>query len=292
MATSSSRRRTIGQMRLLSIGTLTIALFILGAILLIRLVTLELGRTTKEQITFTVDLVGENPKTSFAYLQEQAQQIPGIKTLTYIDADQSAQELKHSLGEDPIEILGYNPLNSIAKLTLHANYMHTDSLKGIESALRLRGIDAQLDYRNDLLDSVDRNLKHIEWVMIGVLIIQICLAFMQINNTTKMTIYAQRLKIRTLSLVGASSWFICRPIIYRSVVDTLIASLIAIVCIGLMVSAIEEAWGMHVYRMLRLENIITAIGILTAIGLVSGFVSSARTAYKYIYMDKNKIALL
>lgn len=292
MSTSSSRRRTLGQMRLLSIGTLTIALFILGAILLLRLVTLELGRTTKEQLTFTIDLVGDDPKASFAYLQGQAKQIAGIKTLTYIDADEVARELTQSLGEDPIEVLGYNPLSSVAKLTLHADYMHTDSLKAIESALRLRGVDAQLDYRNDLLDSVDRNLKHMEWIMIGILVIQIALAFVQINNTTKMTIYAQRLKIRTLSLVGASPWFICRPIICRSVVDTLIASLLAIACIGLMISAIEKTFGLHIYHMLRLESILTTVGVLTAVGVFSGFISSARTAHKYIYMDKSKIALL
>lgn len=291
-APEKRRSSTLRQMRLVSIGTLIVALFTLGLILLIRIVALGLGQNIKENISLTIELSGDDARSRFTYLQTQLGKLSGIKSVEYIDAEDAAKQLAQQLGENPVDVLGYNPLNSVAKLTLHADYMQPDSLTAMEKRLSMLGIDAKLDYRGDLLSSVEGNTRRIEWVLWALLVMQSIFAYIQISNTTRLAIYADRLKIRTLTLVGASSWFIRRPIIGRSLIDALVASVVALGLLAGLASGLRVAIGIDLLSLLTAPRILIAVAMLLAVAMLSCALASARAAQRYIRMDGSKIHLV
>lgn len=279
-------------MRLVSIGTLVVALFTLGLILLVRSAAIGLGRSVKENISLTVELTGDDARAQFAYLKEQVAGLPSVKAVEYIDAEQAAREVAERLGENPVDVLGYNPLSSVARLSIHADYMQPDSLARLQQRLSLSGIDAQLDYRGDLLEAVEANTAALEWVLWVLLVLQSVFAFIQINNTTRLMIYADRLKVRTLCLVGASPWFIRRPIIGRSMLDAFVAAVLSLLLLYGTVVGAERALSATLHELLPAEYLLMDAVVLIGVAFLSSFVASALASQKYVRMDGGKIHLI
>lgn len=293
MASTITRRRsTLRQMRLVSIGTLVVALFTLGLILLIRIVALGLGQSVKENISLTIEFAGEDAEGEYQRLSKQIASLKGVKSVEYIDADDAAKQLGEQLGENPVDVLGYNPLSSVARLTLHAAYMQPDSLSLLEQELSRLGINTRLEYRGDLLEAVEHNTQRIELVLWGILALQALFAFIQINNTTRLMIYADRLKIRTLTLVGASPWFIRRPIIGRSILDALIATVLTYTLLAGVISGLETAFSIEIYPLLGTMPLAVAGGAIALVAVGSCALASARSTQRYIRMDGGKIHLV
>lgn len=283
---------TLRQMRLVAIGTLVVALFTLGVILLLQATAVGIKYNIKENLRFTVELTGDDAKAQYEILKPQISVLSGVRLVEYIDADDAARVLAERLGENPIDVLGYNPLSSVLRLSLQAEYIQSDSISLLERQLSMLGVDAKLDYKQDLLDSIETNTQRITWALWALLLVQVIFAYIQISNTTRLMIYADRLKIRTLTLVGASPWFIRRPIVGRSLIDALVALVLSV---GLLVSAIwgvEQVLGVNLYNLVSSTHLLIALGVLVLVAMLSCAITSWRATLRYIRMDGGKIHLV
>lgn len=289
---NNRRRSTLRQMRLVSIGTSIVALFTLGLILLLRVLAIGVETNVKENIGLTIELLGEDPHQQYLLLEQQLPRLKGVKALKYVDADQAMQQMIEHLGEDPVAILGYNPLAATVQLSLDATYMHPDSLDHLQRELALLGVGTQLNYREDLVEAIERNSLTVEYVLWGVLALQILFAFIQINNTIRLMIYSDRLKIRTLTLVGAGAWFIRRPVVLRSLGDAGLAALGAILLLGGLVYSLERGLSISILSLLRVDYVLMAAGVVVLVALLGSAIASVRSTGKYIRMNGDKIHLV
>ncbi len=288
------RRRTsaLRQMRLVAIGTLVVALFTLGVILLLQATAVGIKHNIKENIRFSVELSGHDTKAQYEILKPQLTALSGVRAVEYIDADDAARELGKQLGENPVDVLGYNPLSSVLQLSLQSEYIQPDSLLRLERQLSMLGIDAKLDYKQDLLDSIEANTQRISWGLWALLLVQVLFAYIQISNTTRLMIYADRLKIRTLTLVGASSWFVRRPIVGRSLLDAMVAWVVSVGLLALAIWGVDKTLGVNLYHLISTPNLLLALGALALVAVLSCAITSWRATLRYIRMDGGKIHLV
>lgn len=288
------RRRTsaLRQMRLVAIGTLVVALFTLGVILLLQATAVGIKHNIKENIRFSVELSGHDTKAQYEILKPQLTALSGVRAVEYIDADDAARELGKQLGENPVDVLGYNPLSSVLQLSLQSEYIQPDSLLRLERQLSMLGIDAKLDYKQDLLDSIEANTQRISWGLWALLLVQVLFAYIQISNTTRLMIYADRLKIRTLTLVGASSWFVRRPIVGRSLLDAMVAWVVSVGLLALAIWGMDKTLGVNLYHLISTPNLLLALGALALVAVLSCAITSWRATLRYIRMDGGKIHLV
>ncbi len=288
------RRRTsaLRQMRLVAIGTLVVALFTLGVILLLQATAVGIKHNIKENIRFSVELSGHDTKAQYEILKPQLTALSGVRAVEYIDADDAARELGKQLGENPVDVLGYNPLSSVLQLSLQSEYIQPDSLLRLERQLSMLGIDAKLDYKQDLLDSIEANTQRISWGLWALLLVQVLFAYIQISNTTRLMIYADRLKIRTLTLVGASSWFVRRPIVGRSLLDAMVAWVVSVDLLALAIWGVDKTLGVNLYHLISTPNLLLALGALALVAVLSCAITSWRATLRYIRMDGGKIHLV
>lgn len=288
------RRRTsaLRQMRLVAIGTLVVALFTLGVILLLQATAVGIKHNIKENIRFSVELSGHDTKAQYEILKPQLTALSGVRAVEYIDADDAARELGKQLGENPVDVLGYNPLSSVLQLSLQSEYIQPDSLLRLERQLSMLGIDAKLDYKQDLLDSIEANTQRISWGLWALLLVQVLFAYIQISNTTRLMIYADRLKIRTLTLVGASSWFVRRPIVGRSLLDAMVAWVVSVSLLALAIWGVDKTLGVNLYHLISTPNLLLALGALALVAVLSCAITSWRATLRYIRMDGGKIHLV
>lgn len=292
----NKRRSTLTQMRLVSIAGLTVSLFTLGLIALMRIGVYSLGQTVKEQITFSVDIPEPMAtQTQITALEDKLAKLPGVMNLSYINADSAASVVAHQIGqtrEEMLGLLGYNPFSPMFQFQVHASSLAPDSLQRLEAQVAELGLSTKLSYQGDLLESVEYNRQRLEWIFWALLAIQLIFTFIQLNNTTRLGIYADRLKIRTLSLVGASSWFIRRPIVGRSLLDGLVSAILAIVVLGIFVVGLERWFDLPIAQSLDLKLLVLAAVGLSLVSMLSCSITALRASRKYIRMDGNKIHLI
>ena len=118
------------------------------------------------------------------------------------------------------------------------------------------------------------------------------MSFLQITTATGLVIYSQRMRIRTLSLIGATAGFIGRPFIRRAILEGFIGALLALALLGGLLYGAEQVFG---YRLLSLCPSVPLLGVIIAIPLVGvcvSFVSSWRATRRYIHMEEGKIHLI
>lgn len=120
------------------------------------------------------------------------------------------------MGSDPVEFLGYNPFSPSIELKLHAAYANADSVAWIKERILADKLVTDVDYRQGLMDSVNRNISKLSIGLLAVAALLTLISFALINNTVRLTIYSKRFLIHTMKLVGAGWGFIRRPFLRRN----------------------------------------------------------------------------
>lgn len=284
-------RSILPQARVVSIIGLLVTLITLGAIALLQLVGSGISHNIQERLSFTVEL-GDEYKDVSAELLPSVRSIQGVKSADLIDADSAVRLVAREINEDPVAVLGYNPFTPMLQLSLQPAYLSSDSLQIIEERLRAVGVEASLSYEEEVMTSMQRNIKSIQTFLWAVLVLQLVLSALQINSSTKLLIHSERFKIRTLTLVGATAWFIRRPILLRSIVDGLVSALLALAFLGSGIFIAEYGLDIEVWSLLDKRGLMLAVVMLVAVAVVVCGVSSWRASLRYIRMDGSKIHLV
>ena len=157
-----------------------------------------------------------------------------VKQTSYISKQQALKEQTEAMGIDPAEFLGYNPFTASIEVKLNAGYANSDSVAWIKDEILAQKGVLEINYPQDLLDAVNRNIRKVSIVLLGLAALLTLISFALINNTIRLTIYSKRFLIHTMKLVGASWSFIRRPFLMRNVWVGILAGAIAdVALIGL-----------------------------------------------------------
>ncbi len=211
--------------------------------------------------------------------QKKLEQKPFVKQTTYISKAQALKEQTEAMGTDPAEFLGYNPFTASIEIKLNSAYANTDSLKWIQEELLANKKVMEVNYPEELMDSVNRNIKKISFFLLGLAALLTFISFALINNTIRLGIYSKRFLIHTMKLVGASWSFIRRPFMTRHI------------WIGVLASAMADALliGMA-YFLVKYERglleIITPAVMLTVMGAVFVFGIAITSLCAYFSINK------
>lgn len=211
--------------------TLSIALvlFVIGLMAVGGLTAVRLTEVLREQFTVTIEMSDYAAKGYGEKLAASLEQQPYAKSAIYISADSALQVLTKQLGENPETFLEFNPLHASVELQLSSNYAVNDSIEPIVKRLKAQGgpnIES-IDYNKSLVDIVNHNLRKVAIILAVVVFLLLLICISLIGNAVRMAMYADRFLINTMQLVGATNWFIRRPLIWQNVVCGIVASVIA-----------------------------------------------------------------
>ena len=209
-----------------SISTMLV-LLLLGMVVFFVLSANSLSNYVRENIGFTV-LVSDDMKEPEALkFQRTLNEKSYVKESAYISKEKALKEQTEAMGTDPAEFLGYNPFTASIEIKLNAEYANSDSLAWIEKEIMANKKVMEVSYPQDLLDSVNRNIKRLSFFLLGLAALLTLISFALINNTIRLAIYSKRFLIHTMKLVGASWSFIRRPFLVRNVWIGVLAAVLA-----------------------------------------------------------------
>ncbi|MDY3266010.1 MAG: permease-like cell division protein FtsX [Phocaeicola sp.] len=211
------KSKSLFDMQFITAGiSTTMVLFLLGLVVFFVLTANNLSVYIRENISFSAVLDDGVKETSIIKFQERLNKKNYVKQTIYISKEQALKEQTEAMGTDPTEFLGQNPFSASIEIKLKANYTHPDSIQWIEKELLKEKSIIELNYPQNLLESVNDNIRKISVFLLGLATLLSLISFSLINNTIRLTIYSKRFLIHTMKLVGASWGFIRRPFMIRN----------------------------------------------------------------------------
>lgn len=211
-----------------SVFSITLVLFLLSLLGLMIFFAGKLKSYFRENIGILLVIDNEAASGKILEFKDELEAYPWVKSIRYVSKQQAADQLKAELGEDFVDFIGYNPLPPTLEMFLYDEYTQSDSLSAITHELHNHELVRNIEYENQLLDLIDRNVSRIStWIAAfsGLLLI---VSVLLIHNTIRLSIYSKRMLIKSMLLVGASQRFIRRPFIRAGLYQGLTGGIIAV----------------------------------------------------------------
>lgn len=289
------KKKKLGQYpHLMVVFSITLALFVIGLFGLLLIHAGKLSEKVKESMEMQVYLDRDLPEVQLVRLQKTiaAKEYVAYKNdtaqVTFISKEEGAKAFLDETGEDFMEFLGENPLRDAYVLKVDADHTSSAMLKSIKLDLEEMDGVYEVQYVESLIESINDNIRKISMILLGFAAILVFVVIILINNTIKLALYSQRFLIRSMQLVGATSFFIQRPFLNRAAWQGVISGLLASVLLfALMQYAYTEITELQLLR--NDEQTYILMGALVAIGLVIGFMSSYRAVRKYLRMSLDEL---
>lgn len=205
----------------------TMVLVLLGIVAFFVLSARDFSGYVRENIRFSALLSDDMKEPDILKFQKNLDKEPYVKSTIYISKEQALREETEAMGTNPQEFVGYNPFSASIEINLNSVYANSDSLAWIEKEIMAKGKVVEITYPEALIEAVNKNVRKISIVLLGLAALFAIISFSLINNTIRLTIYAKRFLIHTMRLVGADWGFIRRPFLVRNLWVGVISALLA-----------------------------------------------------------------
>ena len=280
---------------------MTLLLTLFGIFVYFMLTANKKSAEIKEQLSMDI-LFHENvDESTVKMMEKKLKSMDGIvRNALYVSKEDAQKLMMKHVGEDAFEILdGVNPLPSSIHVNLTSSYVNPDSAHNF-SSLIYKGnehIISEVAYNESQFLEIGNVFKNFELIMIFVASVLLVIAILLIYNTIRLAVFSKRFMIRTMQLVGAKSYFIRRPFIFRAFYHGMISGILAILfLVSLWYSftyinpSIITSLSSSKAELNReiLDFIKVAFGILTT-GILVSVISTYFALNKFIWVKSEKL---
>ncbi|PKV62754.1 cell division protein FtsX [Pontibacter ramchanderi] len=274
--------------------SISLALFVIGLFGMLLIHAGKLSDIVKESIEMQVYLDRNLTQVQLDRLKKTlaAKEYVAYKGDTaqvrFLSKEDGAKAFLEETGEDFTAFLGDNPLRDTYVIRINAENSSSAQLKGIKNDIE--GIEGvyEVQYVESLIESINSNIQKISILLIAFAGILVLVVIILINNTIKLALYSQRFLIRSMQLVGATSFFIQRPFLNRAAFQGIISGIIASVLLfALMQYAYREITELSLLK--DEEQMYMLMITLIVLGAVIGFLSSYRAVRKYLRLSLDEL---
>lgn len=285
------RRSLLPSSRIIAIVCIALPLFLLGSIALLEVGKCHLEQSVREEMTFTVLLDPKTTAQDSIRLMQQVSQAPYVKDVTYITPTEAARQLEEEIGEDPVAVLGFNPLQPSLEVHLKSHYAVADSMAQIERDFASWGNVQTMSYRGDMLQMIDENMQHLSMILLIVSLILLIIAIIQVNSMTHIMIYSRRFLIRSMTLLGAKPSLIRKPFTTYSIFNGLWGGLLAVCMILGTLGYMTQRNPLLIESYLSYSEVAIILGGIICLGILLSWITASISTSRYIRMDGGRIVM-
>lgn len=270
-----------------SISTMLV-LILLGAVVFFVMTANNLSVYVRENIAFSILISDDMKEADILRYQKELNREAYVRQTSYISKKQALEEQTEAMGTDPAEFLGYNPFTASIEVKLNADYANSDSIAWIKDEILSHKGVLEINYPQDLLDAVNRNIRKVSMVLLGLAALLTLISFALINNTIRLTIYSKRFLIHTMKLVGASWSFIRRPFLIRNVWVGMLAGTAAdVALIGLAYALVK--YEPDLLEIITPEVMLVVMVSVFVFGVVITSLCALISINRYLRMKTNEL---
>lgn len=282
------KKRKIDLLFITACISTSLVLLLIGIVALLLLTANDLSRHLKQEMTVEVILKESITDTQLSTLRRSIEASPYCAVCSYISKDDALKDMTKAMGTDPSQFLEYNPFYASLNIRVEADYACNDSLKLIEKKIAAQEGVREVTWQKDLLDIINSNIRKVAGLLLVLAMILSLVSFTLINNTIKLTIYAQRFVLYSMKLVGAKWSFIRKPFISRNLWIGFTSAVLTCIIIwyGLKIGLKYEPW---LIMLAEPRIIIPVFAVVMLIGLLITGICALHSVNRFLRMKSGEL---
>jgi cell division transport system permease protein len=222
--------RSNSLVNMLALGTITMAMLIVGFFLVVFLNLRTAVGAMGERLEVSVYLKEGLTQQDKDFLLTRLKAEPGVKKVVFLPKAEALAMLKKELrGQEPLmEGLGDNPLPDSYEVTVDPHYADAAKMEALTRKIgKFHGVD-DVSYGRQGVEMLDKLLKLVTWggislaVLLGVTVVFI------ISNSVRLALYSRGQEIELMQWIGATRWFIMGPFLVEGMLVVVIGTSIAV----------------------------------------------------------------
>jgi cell division transport system permease protein len=261
-----------------------LVLFLFGIVGWFFLNLRKTGDYFKESIQVHTYLNRDANKKQIDSLTAYISSIPYANRVEHVTKEMAIQKWNNENDTTWKKFLTNNPLPESIDFYVKADHVDKDSLNALALNLQAAypGMISEFQFPTETLTKVSAYVKTVGIIFLVAAILLTILVVFSIDNTIRLAMYSNRFLIKTMQMVGATRWFIARPINRRALINGLVASLIAIAAI----------WGsvLLIGKMMPVKlppdnsSLVLLFLFIIVLGITITLISTHRSVIKYLRM--------
>lgn len=291
MASNRDKRlkRKVRRSYVISTVSISLVLFLLGIVSYVTFSAIRSVLDPAHSVTVSVELsdeLFENEKEEIYNTIAKRKEVESIKL---VSQEEGLEAVPFEVDMELLE--GENPINDCIDVTLKRDYATKYHINTFASDMEgIQGV-AYVD-KPDLkaLDEAQKSVSGIALALLIFVVVLLIISLLLLNNTLRLAIYSKRYLINTMKLVGATKWYIMRPLLISALKQGFVAGIIASALTYGTIYGISSILPMGI-KTLSQEHLIVLMGIVLIAGVIITVGFSAMAINKFINMKSNKIHL-
>jgi cell division transport system permease protein len=267
----------------MAIVGVSLVLFLLGLLGMFVINANKLGESFRENVEVQI-YVRQNisPKDSASLVQFVAAQ-PYVKSYEYVTKEMARKQFVGTGNDDFMSVLDQNPLPASVDFRIRSEYANADSLNKIKAEFAQNIAVDEVKYNKKLVTHLNDVIREVSLFLLVITVLISIAVIVLIDNTIRLAMFSNRFLIKTMQMVGATRWFIAKPMDRRAVINGAISGFIAISgIVGLIFGAEQWVPEMKALRDYTLLSAMFVVMIL--LGIFISFISTHRSVVKYLKM--------
>jgi cell division transport system permease protein len=211
-----------------------------------------------------------------------------VKEIKYTDKETAKKEWIKTGGEDFTEFIDNSLLPPSIDFKLKAAFLDSARLVDIKADLSQFPIVDEVKYPTAVVGQMVSNFKTASIILLVVAILISAFVIVLIDNTIRLAMFSNRFLIKTMQMVGATRWYIARPLDIRAIINGGLSGLIATAIVYLLMLLAENF--IEGFRTLRDTQSLLLLGfILIVLGICITVFSTHRSVLKYLRMKLDEL---
>ena len=272
----------------MSILGVTIVLCLMGIIGIITINSRKLITNLKESVEVHVFLKQNIKDTARERLQNYIAAQPYVKEIKYTDKETAKKEWIKTGGEDFTEFIDNSLLPPSIDFKLKADFLDSARLVAIKADISQYPIVDEVKYPTAVVGQMVSNFRTASIILLVVAILISAFVIVLIDNTIRLAMFSNRFLIKTMQMVGATRWYIARPLDIRAIINGGLSGVIATAIVYVLMLLAENF--IEGFRTLRDTQSLLLLGlILILLGICITVFSTHRSVLKYLRMKLDEL---
>ncbi len=264
-------------------------LFLLGIVSYVTFSAIRSVLDPAHNVTVSVELSDELFENEKDEIYNMLSKRKEVESLNFVSQDEGLEDVPFEVDMELLE--GENPLNDCIDVTLKKEYATKYHINTFAS--EIEGVNGVTYVDKPDLKALEQAQKSVSGIALSLLIfvaVLLVISLLLLNNTLRLAIYSKRYLINTMKLVGATKWYIMRPLLLSALKQGFVAGIIASGLTYGTIYGISSILPQGI-KTLSEEHIIILMSIVLIVGVVITVGFSAMAVNKFVNMKSNKIHL-
>lgn len=291
MASNRDKRlkRKVRRSYVISTVSISLVLFLLGIVSYVTFSAIRSVLDPAHSVTVSVELsdeLFENEKEEIYNTIAKRKEVESIKL---VSQEEGLEAVPFEVDMELLE--GENPINDCIDVTLKRDYAtkyhintFASDMEGIQGVVYVDKPDLKA------LDEAQKSVSGIALALLIFVVVLLIISLLLLNNTLRLAIYSKRYLINTMKLVGATKWYIMRPLLISALKQGFVAGIIASALTYGTIYGISSILPMGI-KTFSQEHLIVLMSIVLIAGVIITVGFSAMAINKFVNMKSNKIHL-